>query len=136
VGSQTAEVRGAAEYLNLRIVFTDANGNVSPSLEGVVVGQTPTANREVASGSSVRLKVATKTVVVPTFVGMTLDDAASAAFDVALKLVTESKAIADARPGTIIAQVPEAGTNAAAGSQVTITVAAASRGVTVPPPFP
>ena len=41
VDSNTSDVRKAAAFLNLDIVFTDQHGKQSPLLEGVVVGQSP-----------------------------------------------------------------------------------------------
>jgi hypothetical protein len=123
-GEQTADVQKAAGYLGLQIAFKDQSGRVSPSIEGVVIDQSPPANQRVTRGSPVQLTVATTTATVPTVVGLTLDDAVLALEKARLRLATAGdRPVPDVKPGTIVAQVPVAGGTAAVGSSVSVTIA-------------
>jgi hypothetical protein len=123
-GEQTDNVRKAAAYLGLRIVFRDESGKESPSLEGVVVDQSPPANQQVARGSSLKLTVATATATVPTVVGLTLDEAVLAPDKARLRIATTGeRPVPDVSPGTIVAQLPVAGEKAAVGSGISVTIA-------------
>ena len=125
VGSNTSDVRKAAAFLGLDIVFTDQQGIQSPSLEGVVVGQSPAADQLVWESALVKLQVEAATAVVPLIVGMTLDGAVAALSSVKLRLgAAESAPAIEVTPGTIIKQSPEAGIRTAEGSQVNVTFAA------------
>lgn len=127
-GEQTDNVQKAAGYLGLQIVFKDESGKESPSLEGVVVDQSPPANQQVPRGSSLQLTVATATATVPTVVGLTLDEAVLALDKARLRIATTGeRPVPDVRPGTIVAQLPVAGGKAAVGSRINVTIATPAR---------
>jgi beta-lactam-binding protein with PASTA domain len=128
VGSPTSNVRKGAEFLPFKIVFLDIQGTQSASLDGVVVGQSPTAGEQVARGAIVRLQVKTETVVVPLIVGMTLDQAVVELSKWQLRLgATDTQPVSSTvKPGTIIGQSPEVGAKTITGGQVNVIVAAPS----------
>ena len=111
VGSPTADVSKTVELIGLTALMSDEGGTQAPYLEGVVTSQTPAAGASVARASRIELRVATRTVQVPTLVGTALNSALSALEAAGLRLgKTESQAVADARPRSIIEQTPKAGT--------------------------
>jgi beta-lactam-binding protein with PASTA domain len=125
VGTASADVVKTAELIGLTVSMSDGRSAPAPFLDGVVTGQTPAAGTSVAKSSRVELQIATRTVQVPTLVGSTLDAALPALERSGLRLgKTDTQPIADARPGTIVRQTPDAGVQAAAGAAVDVVVAA------------
>jgi Mrp family chromosome partitioning ATPase len=124
VGSQSGDAQYTAKVLGLQLIMTDDRGNVFESLDGVVTGQTPVADQEVAEGTPVRVAISTSAVSTPTLVGTNLTSALAVLLRAKLQLgTTESKFVRDAREGTILEQSPAAGTRVPAGSRVNVTVA-------------
>ncbi len=124
VNSQTADCVKTADLLGLRLVFKNEQGQTSDSLQGLVVSQVPAAEVKVARGAVVELTVATSLTTVPVVVGMTLDAALPALSKAHLHLTAkESRVVPDAKPGTIIDQLPQAGTSVAEGTEVRVVVA-------------
>lgn len=125
VGTASSDVVKAAELIGLMVVMSDGSGAQAPFLDGVITSQSPAAGATVARASRVELRVATRTVPVPTLVGTTLNSALDTLERSSLRLgKTETQPVRDAKPGTIIRQSPEAGAGAAAGATVDVVVAA------------
>jgi serine/threonine-protein kinase len=91
--------------------------------EGNVISQSPPADSEVPAGTAVDLVVSggPAPVTVPTVVGQD-EDSAVAEIEGAGLVVEKITAPSEEAAGTVIAQDPEGGTEAAAGDTVTITV--------------
>jgi Mrp family chromosome partitioning ATPase len=124
VGSQSVDALNTAKVLGLQLIMTDEQGKVFPSLEGVVTGQTPAADQEVAEGTPVRVAISTSAVTTPTLVGMNLTQALAVLLRAKLQLgTTQSKVVRDAREGTILEQSPAPGMRVPSGSRVDVTVA-------------
>jgi len=124
VGTDSADVAKTADLIGLAVQMSDGRTQAA-FLEGVVTSQSPAAGSSVARSSRVELRVATRTVPVPTLVGTTLNSALTALENSGLQLgKTETQRVADAKPGTIVRQRPEAGAATAAGSVVDVVVAA------------
>jgi CO dehydrogenase nickel-insertion accessory protein CooC1 len=133
VGTSSIDVTKTAELIGLTVVMTDGRGAVSGFLEGVVTKQTPVAGTSVDRLSSVQIEVASKTATVPTLVGTTLNSALTALNANELQLgQTSSRAVADAKPGTIVEQSQRAGAQVPAGTAVDVVVAVAPEIVVVP----
>ena len=125
--------------------LTDAGFQVKPeeasepgdAKEGEVVAQDPEAGGEAPEGSSVTISVvgAPEAIAVPDVVGLS-EDAATAKLEKAgLRANPRTKEDGSVKPGNVIAQSPEAGTELAPDSRVDIIVAVApaeSSQVTVP----
>jgi beta-lactam-binding protein with PASTA domain len=124
VGSQSGDAQYTAKVLGLQLIMTDDQGKVFESLDGVVTGQTPVAEQEVAEGTPVRVAISTSAVSTPTLVGTNLSNALAVLLRARLQLgTTESKYVKDAREGTILEQSPAPGMKVPAGSRVDVTVA-------------
>jgi serine/threonine-protein kinase len=124
VGTDSTDVAKTADLIGLTVQMSDGRSE-APFLEGVVTSQSPAAGSSLPRSSRVELRVATRTVPVPTLVGTTLNSALTALEDSGMRLgKTETQPVGDARPGTIVRQRPEAGAVAAAGSVVDVVVAA------------
>lgn len=104
--------------------------------EGEVIGQHPRARTEVKRGSSVRVTVSSgsSTVRVPDLMGQNRDRASSMLAAAGLELGNQREVLNDEVPeGDIFEQYPTAGTEAARGSSVSITIGLRPRTkVTVP----
>lgn len=135
VGSQSVDALNTAKVLGLQLIVTDEQGKVFRSLDGVVTGQTPAAEQEVAEGTPVRVAISTSTVTTPTVVGLSLNQALAVLLRAKLQLgTTQSKYVRDAREGTILEQSPAPGIRVPAGSPVSVTVA--TQAPTQAPPSP
>jgi hypothetical protein len=110
------------------VVMTDGRSPDVPTLEGVVVDQSPKENERIASGGVVRLTVSALTAAAPTLTGLDLTAALKALSEQRLTLGrTDSRYVADAKIDTIIAQDPAPGSRLAAGAAVNVTVARAAQ---------
>ena len=138
VGTSSADVVKTADLIGLTVVMSDGQGAQAAFLDGVVTSQTPLAGASVDRQARIELLVATQTVTMPTLVGTTLTAAVEALDRDRLRLgKTASQPVADAKPGTIVRQMPEAGEMVAAGTAVDVVVATtprppARRTITVP----
>ena len=124
VGTDSADVARTADLIGLSVQMSDGRTQ-APFLEGIVTSQSPAAGSTVPRSTHIELRVATRTVPAPTLVGTQLNSALAALERSGLQLGrTETQFVADAKPGTIVRQRPEAGAAAAAGSPVDVVVAA------------
>jgi hypothetical protein len=128
LGTTSADVARTAELLGLTVSMSDGRGEQATFINGVVISQSPPAGTAVARPSRVELRIATRTVEVPTLVGTTLDSALSILDGTGLRVGrTQTQGVADAKPGTIVRQMPEPGGKAVIGSAVDVVVATAVR---------
>ena len=94
---------------------------VSPQPVGSVVSMSPAQGTVVPAGSTVTIQVSQGTTV-PNVVGVALADAKTALINAGFVPVTAHTSSSTVASGTVVSQDPEAGTQAANGSQVTVTV--------------
>ena len=101
---------------------TTVASDTSP--EGQVVSQSPVAGREVDSGTGVDLVVSggRSTVSVPDVVGKDVEEAKQTLGDLGLTVATSDQYDEAQAAGTVLAQVPEAGSEALPGDTVAIVV--------------
>ena len=99
-----------------------------------VIETSPAEGESVRKGSTVTLVVSRgkEKTAIPDVVGRPQDQAEAALGDAGFQVGTQEQEDADAEPGTVLAQDPPAGTQAAAGTRVTLTVATAPAQVEVP----
>ncbi len=92
--------------------------------KGQIVSQDPAAGTEVDSGAEVALVVSegSGTVTVPDVVGTSSSEAQQTLSALGLAVTTSEQYDATATAGTVFAQVPEAGSEAAPGSAIVIAV--------------
>ena len=124
-GRRTDLVNEVASVLDLKIVMSDESGLVAQSfVQGTVVAQQPRAGAQVEPGTTLRLTVAAKTVTVPSLGGLTLDGALAQLKGSGLELgEVQTVAGSKARPGTVVLQVPQAGSALPQGAKVKVGVA-------------
>ena len=133
VGKNVESARSALEAKNFNVTVSN-KPDTAPA--GQVIDQTPSGGSKVAEGSTVTLTVSSgkQSFEVPDVVGKPEDDAvdtlrnADGAFKVATKRVSSNTVDS----GDVISTDPPAGTNAAKGSTVTITVSSGPEKVDVP----
>ena len=104
-----------------------------PERAGTVFRQIPPAGSRLDKGSAVQLLNSSgpSTISVPNAVGLTEADGRDRLVAAGLE-VTETRVFADAKPGTIVAQSPAAGSKAAKGAAVRVNVSKGSATVVVP----
>jgi serine/threonine-protein kinase len=98
---------------------------------GQVVHQSPAAGELLGKGKTVTLQVVGNTVTLPNVQGQTFDQAQQALQNLKLVVQRSDMATTTQPAGTVLAQSPVAGTKAARGTIVTLTVAKAPQ-VAVP----
>lgn len=127
VGTSVADAKTIGLALGTTLAFHDDRGVETSPTEGVVTAQVPAARAVVSPGTPIQLTIRTATVVVPTIVGKTLDEAVRILEVSRLGLGTpESRYVRDAKPGIILQQTPAPGATIASGGRVKVTVASAS----------
>src|SRR5918995_456975 len=99
-----------------------------------VIETSPAEGESVRKGSTVTLVVSRgkEKTAIPDVVGQPQDQAEAALGDAGFQVGTQEQEDADAEPGTVLAQDPPAGTQAAAGTPGPLTVATAPAHVQVP----
>ena len=128
VGTSSGDVVKTADLIGLTVLMSDGQGAQAAFLDGVVTRQTPAPGTSVDRLSRIELEVETQAVSMPTLVGTTLNAALQALDRNRLRLgKTLSQPVADAKPGTIVQQTPEAGEMVAAGTAVDVVVATTPR---------
>jgi eukaryotic-like serine/threonine-protein kinase len=102
--------------------------------KGRVISATPTEGQKVDKGSEVALVVSTgpQQVDVPDVTGKSFDEASTQLEAAGLKVTRKDQETADKDPGTVLAQNPKGGGQAAKGSPVALTVAKEPTQVDVP----
>ncbi len=105
----------------------------SDAPQGTVFAQAPSGGSEADEGSTVAIRVSSgpDTIAVPNGVGLAEADARDRLVDAGFQ-VESNEVFSDRDPGTVTAQSPNAGAEAARGSTVTIDVSKGSGLVEVP----
>ena len=130
VGRSREEAAQVLEQSELRATAATVPSNASP---GTVVAQSPQAGARVDVGSSVRINVSggPGAVTVPDVVGAAAGEAADQLQAAGLQAQTREVAAEEPR-GTVVAQDPAAGTEAARGTTVRLEVSSGPQPVAVP----
>ncbi len=126
------EARAALEKDRFLVEVVESENLAFPL--NMVIGQEPAAGTLLLQGSPVRLTVATGGTpagTVPDVVGLEAAEAKRGLKAAGYK-VTETEAAADAPPGTVLSQSPEAGATAEAGATVEIVVSSGPPDTTAP----
>jgi serine/threonine-protein kinase len=102
--------------------------------QGLVIAASPPEGSDRPRGGTVTLTVSTgpQQVQVPSVVGQNEDDARNTLQDAGFKVSVTRKESQDHDPGTVLAQSPVGGTDAAKGGTVSLTIAKAPAEVAVP----
>jgi eukaryotic-like serine/threonine-protein kinase len=102
--------------------------------KGRVISAAPQEGEQVDKGSEVALVVSTgpEQLEVPDEVGKSFDEAKSELEAAGFKVTRKDQETTDKDPGTVLAQAPKGGTQAAKGSAITLTVAKEPATVEVP----
>jgi beta-lactam-binding protein with PASTA domain len=102
--------------------------------QGLVIAASPPEGSDRPRGGTVTLTVSTgpQQVQVPSVVGQNEDDARNTLQDAGFKVSVTRKESQDQDPGTVLAQSPVGGTDAAKGGTVSLTIAKAPAEVAVP----
>jgi serine/threonine-protein kinase len=134
VGKSSATAKSILEADNFSVLIEEEADD--SAAKGAVVRQNPSAGSQAPEGSTVTLTVSSgeKSYAVPNVVGKTEDDAADALNNAEgsfkVKRVHASSSTVD--KGKVISSDPPAGSDAAKGSTVTITISDGPEMVTVP----
>lgn len=126
VGKTEADATNALKNAGLGVeTYHEFSDTVA---KGNVAGQLPTAGEKVAPGTVIGIAISdgkppSQGVVVPNVVGKTADEATAALAAVGLKPVVVPDSKSTAKVGTVIEQLPEAGSTVPPDSDVVIVVA-------------
>jgi beta-lactam-binding protein with PASTA domain len=129
-----SEASAAAELRHAGLVPVPALTASSTVADGMVIGETPPAGSVVAKGTRVTLAVSTGpgSSPLPDVAGLTAAQASTKLEQAGFKPTTEKQSSATVPSGRVIATNPSAGTEAQAGSAVTVLVSSGPAQTTVP----
>jgi serine/threonine-protein kinase len=129
-----SEAAAAAELRHVGLVPVPALTASSTVADGVVIGETPPAGSAVAKGTRVTLAVSTGpgSSPLPDVAGLTAAQASTKLEQAGFKPTTERQPSATVPSGRVIATNPSAGTEAQAGSAVTVLISSGPAQSTVP----
>ena len=130
-GLTQSQARRKLEAAGFKVTVGREASDSVPS--GQVTRTAPPAGTQIDKGSTVTLFVSSgpQKATVPSVVGQSQDSASAELANVGLKVAIVPQDSTDT-PGTVLSQDPAAGSQAARGSTVTITVARQAQQVTVP----
>jgi eukaryotic-like serine/threonine-protein kinase len=130
-GLTQSQARKKLEAAGFKVTVGREASDSVPS--GQVTRTAPPAGTQIDKGSTVTLFVSSgpQKAAVPSVVGQSQDSASAELANVGLKVSIVPQDSTET-PGTVLSQDPAAGTQAARGSTVTITVARQAQQVTVP----
>jgi eukaryotic-like serine/threonine-protein kinase len=130
-GLTQSQARKKLEAAGFKVTVGREASDSVPS--GQVTRTAPPAGTQIDKGSTVTLFVSSgpQKATVPSVVGQSQDSASAELANVGLKVSIVPQDSTET-PGTVLSQDPAAGTHAARGSTVTITVARQAQQVTVP----
>jgi serine/threonine-protein kinase len=130
-GLTQSQARRKLEAAGFKVTVSREASDTIPT--GQVIRTAPPAGTQIDKGSTVTLVISTgpQGVTVPSVVGQSQDSASAQLANVGLKVSIVSQDSTQT-PGTVLSQDPAAGSQAARGSTVTITVARQPQQVTVP----
>jgi len=129
-----SEASAAAELRNAGLVPVPALTASSTVADGMVIGETPPAGSVVAKGTRVTLAVSAGpgSSPLPDVAGLTAAQASTKLEQAGFKPTTEKQSSATVPSGRVIATNPSAGTEAQAGSAVTVLISSGPAQSTVP----
>jgi len=107
------------------VIIEDGERSVAEADPGTIVQQRPSAGAELSSNKEIRVVVAkaSSDVPLPKVEGKSYDDARTALVAAGFEVPEPTKEVSDEDSGTVLKQVPAAGTKAKEGSVVRLTVA-------------
>lgn len=132
VGATLEEAKRVLEESKLIVRVLEAPSDTVPA--GSVIAQSPSAGVELKPGSTVEITVSTgqEQAAVPNVVGMDATNAENTLIAAGMALGPVSEEANDAPKGQVIAQSPEAGAAAPAGTAVSVIVSTGPASVAVP----
>lgn len=132
VGATLEEAKRALEEAKLIVRVLEAASDTVPA--GSVIAQSPSAGVELKPGSTVEITVSTgqEQGAVPNVVGMDLTNAENTLIAAEMTLGAVTEEANDAPAGQVVAQSPEAGAAAPAGTAVAVIVSTGPASVPVP----
>jgi beta-lactam-binding protein with PASTA domain len=118
VGQAAADAQAALEAVGLVVAATEESSMEVD--EGLVISTNPASGIEVAPGTTVTMVVSTgpEDVVVPEFIGLTIDQATALAEEVGLTITFVEDPDAPDPDGIVVDQTPQEGAMAEFGSEV------------------
>ncbi len=107
------------------VIIEDGERSVAEAEPGTIVKQRPSAGAELSSNKEIRVVVAkaSSDVPLPKVEGKSYTDARTALVAAGFEVPEPTKEVSDEDAGTVLKQVPAAGTKAKEGSVVRLTVA-------------
>jgi eukaryotic-like serine/threonine-protein kinase len=132
VGLTLKSAQGRLDRADLKSSVREESSDTVP--KGRVISASPQEGEQVDKGSEVALVVSTgpEQLEVPDETGKSFDEAKSELEAAGFKVTRKDQETTDEDPGTVLAQAPKGGTQAAKGSAVTLTVAKEPATVAVP----
>jgi beta-lactam-binding protein with PASTA domain/predicted Ser/Thr protein kinase len=129
-----SEAAAAAALRHAGLVPVPALTTSSTVADGVVISETPSAGSVVAKGTRVTLAVSTGpgSSPLPDVAGLTAAQATAKLKEAGFKPTTEKQSSATVASGRVISTNPSAGTEAQAGSAVTVLLSSGPAQTTVP----
>ena len=117
-GQAAADAQAALEAEGFAVTMTEESSMEVE--EGLVISTNPAAGIEVAPGTTVDMAVSTgpEDIVVPEFIGLTIDEATTLAEEVGLTITFVEDPDAPDSDGIVVDQTPEPGEMAEFGSEV------------------
>lgn len=130
VGSEFLQAKTELNNLHLDLDIQRADAYSPDVPEGQVMESSPASDEQLKKGDTVVLTVSkgpeTKPLTVPSFVTMTIDDAAAQAEAMGLKVGEHRYEYSDKPEGTVIGQSIEQGTEVQSGTEIVFTVSKGS----------
>ena len=130
VGSEFLQAKTELNKLHLDLDIQRADAYSPDVPEGQVMESSPASGEQLKKGDTVVLTVSkgpeTKPLTVPSFVTMTIDDAAAQAEAMGLKVGEHQYEYSDKPEGTVIGQSIEQGTEVQSGTEIVFTVSKGS----------
>ena len=130
VGNEFLQAKTELNNLHLDLDIQRADAYSPDVPEGQVMESSPASGEQLKKGDTVVLTVSkgpeTKPLTVPSFVTMTIDDAAAQAEAMGLKVGEHQYEYSDKPEGTVIGQSIEQGTEVQSGTEIVFTVSKGS----------
>ena len=130
VGNEFLQAKTELNNLHLDLDIQRADAYSPDVPEGQVMESSPASGEQLKKGDTVVLTVSkgpeTKPLTVPSFVTMTIDDAAAQAEAMGLKVGEHQYEYSDKPEGTVIGQSIEQGTEVESGTEIVFTVSKGS----------
>ena len=123
IGLTQDQAIGRLQGVSLVVGAIDTQDSDQPA--GTVIGSDPVEGKQIDAGSAVDLVVSTGEVAVPGVVGKSEGEARATLISEGFEVVVLPQETDQAAAGTVINQIPAAGSTARRGTVVTITVATA-----------